>query len=149
MTHTIYTRDPADTICRRMSEGESLRSICRDSGMPSEGAVRAWAREDRDGFAARYRHARDLLLEYWSDQIVDLADQGDLDPRDRQVRIDVRKWLMSKLAPKRYGDRLLHAGDPENPMRVLHEQVSLDALSPEQVDALEQFTKSILEAKRG
>ena len=149
MTHTIYTRDPADTICRRMSEGESVRSICRDSGMPSEGAVRAWAREDRDGFAARYRHARDLLLEYWSDQIVDLADQGDLDPRDRQVRIDVRKWLMSKLAPKRYGDRLLHAGDPENPMRVLHEQVSLDALSPEQVDALEQFTKSILEAKRG
>ena len=149
MTNTIYTRELADTICRRMAEGESLRAICRDAGMPSEGAVRAWAREDRDGFSARYRQARDMLLEYWSDQIVDLADQGDLDPRDRQVRIDVRKWLMSKLAPKRYGDRLLHAGDPENPMRVLHEQVSLDALSPEQVDALEQFTKSILEAKRG
>lgn len=116
--------------------------------MPSEGTVRGWARDDRDGFGLRYRQARDLQLDAWSDLIVDVADDGELDPRDRQVRIETRKWIMSKLAPRRYGDRLLHASDPDNPLRVLHEQVSLDKLSPEQLDALEAFTRSVLEARQ-
>src|SRR3984885_1609387 len=91
MTDCLYTRELADEICRRISEGESLRSICRDPGMPSEGAVRGWSREDRDGFAIRFRIARDLQLDCWSDLIVDLADRQDLDPRDRAIRIDTRK----------------------------------------------------------
>jgi hypothetical protein len=144
MADCLYTRQLADEICRRISEGESLRSICRDPGFPSEGSVRAWLREDRDGFAVRFRIARDLQLDCWSDQIVDLADRDDLDPRDRQVRIDVRKWLMAKLAPKRYGERLLHASDPENPIQVLHQQVSLDSLKPEQINALEAFVNAAL-----
>jgi Bacteriophage Sf6, terminase small subunit-like len=116
-TWRLYTRALADQICRRISEGESLRSICRDPKFPSEGSVRAWSRQDRDGFATRFRIARDLQLDCWSDLIVDLADRQDLDPRDRAIRIDTRKWLMSKLAPKRYGERLLHASDPENRKR--------------------------------
>ena len=108
-----YTRYLAVEICRRMAEGESLRSVCRNAGMPSEGAVRGWSHGGRDGFAARRGEARALQQEYWADEIVDLAD---LDPRDRQVRIDTRKWLMSKLAPRRYGDRLLHAGDLDTPI---------------------------------
>src|SRR3954470_5518267 len=100
MTDSMYTSALADTICERLSEGESLRSICRDPGMPTEGAVRAWARENRDGFASRYRLARELQLEFWADQIVEIADASASDPRDRQVRIDTRKWLMSKLGPR-------------------------------------------------
>ena len=92
--------------------------------MPTEGAVRTWARDNRDGFGARYRLARELQLDHWADVIIDIADEPDRDPRDRQVRIDTRKWIMSKLAPRRYGDRLLLAGEAENPIRVLYEQVS-------------------------
>ena len=44
---------------------------------------------------------------------------------------------MSKLAPRRYGDRLLLAGEAQNPARVLYEQVSWEKLTPEQLDALE------------
>jgi hypothetical protein len=102
MADGFYTPALADAICMRISEGESLRSVCRDPGMPTEGAVRAWARDNRDGFGARYRLARELQLEFWADQIVEIADEGDRDPRDRQVRIDTRKWLMSKLAARRY-----------------------------------------------
>ena len=36
-----------------------------------------------------------------------------------RVRIDARKWLLSKLAPKKYGDKLEFAGDPNNP--IVHE----------------------------
>ena len=85
-----------------MSEGKSLRAICRDPDMPSEGTVRDWAIRDVDGFGERHRAARQLLLEYWSDEIVSIADDGELDPRDRQIRTGVRQWPISKLTPQRY-----------------------------------------------
>jgi hypothetical protein len=149
MAQTNYTSELADAICDRMIEGESLRAICRDPGMPSEGTVRGWAVRDHDGFGERYRAARSLLLEAWADQIVDIADEADLDPRDRQIRVHTRQWLMSKLAPRRYGERLLHSGDPENPLRVMHQQVSLENLTEDQLAALEKFTQSLVEAKSG
>ena len=148
MPENLYTPALADTICKRISEGESLRAICRDPGMPSEGTVRGWAREDRDGFGARYRLARELQLDHWADVIIDIADEGDRDPRDRQVRIEARKWVMSKLGPRRYGDRLLVAGEGENPLRVLHEQVSVERLSSDQLFALEAFATVMVQKQR-
>jgi hypothetical protein len=147
MPNNLYTPALADTICKRISEGESLRAICRGPGMPSEGTVRGWAREDRDGFGSRYRLARELQLDHWADVIIDIADEGDRDPRDRQVRIEARKWVMSKLAPRRYGDRLLVAGEAENPLRVLHEQVSVEKLSSDQLSALETFALAMLQTR--
>ena len=144
MTLTNYTREISDTICARMSEGKSVRAICRDPGMPSEGTVRGWAVRDVDGFGDRYRSARQMLLEYWADQIVDIADDGELDPRDRQIRTAVRQWLMSKLAPRRYGDRVQIGGDPESPLQIMHREVSLSDLSKAQLDALQHFTHSLL-----
>jgi hypothetical protein len=92
--------------------------------------------------------ASELQLDYWADEIVELADRGELDPRDRQVRIDARKWIMSKLAPRRYGDRLLLAGEADSPLRVLHEQVSVEALSPDQLEAIAVLAHAML-AKQG
>ena len=103
MSDCLYTPALAETVCKRIAQGESLRAICRDSGMPTEGAVRGWARDNRDGFGARYRLARELQFEFWADQIVEIADASEADPCDPQVRIDVRKWLLSKLAARRYG----------------------------------------------
>ena len=148
MSDCLYTPALAETVCKRIAEGESLRAICRDSGMPTEGAVRAWARDNRDGFGSRYRLARELQFEFWADQIVEIADASEADPRDRQVRIDVRKWLLSKLAARRYGDRLLVAGEPENPIRVLHEQVSLNSLTSDQLASLEIFVQAMVQKQR-
>ncbi len=148
MTLTNYTRQIADTICTRMSEGESLRAICRDPGMPSEGTVRGWAVRDVDGFAERYRAARILLMEYWSDEIVAIADDGQLDPRDRQIRTSVRQWIMSKIAPRRYGDKVQIGGDVDSPLRIMYQQTSLEDLTVVQLGALEGFALSLLtEAK--
>src|ERR1051325_2910649 len=136
MPETRYTPERANEICRRMSEGEPLRQICRDLGMP-ESSVRQWCRDDRSGFAAQYHEARRLQIECWSDEIVLIANRDDLEPQDKRVRIDTFKWLMSKLFPKNWGERLLVAGEAENPLRVLHEQVNLDRLTSEQLGALE------------
>ena len=143
MTLSNYTREIADTICTRMSEGFSLRSICRDPGMPSEGTVRGWAVRDVDGFAERYRGARLLLMEYWSDQIVDIADDSELDPRDRQIRTAVRQWIMARISPRRWGDKMQLGSDPDAPLRIMHQQASLESLTVVQLEALERFALAL------
>jgi len=147
VTETRYTSEYAEEVCRRMAEGASLREVCRDNGMP-ESSVRQWIRDDRDGFAARYQTARALQVESWSDQIIEIANREDLDPQDKRLRCDNLRWLMSKLLPKRYGDRLLVAGDAENPLQVLHQQVSLVDLTDVQLEALDKFTRSLSDVKQ-
>src|SRR3982074_2688528 len=77
-----------------------------------------------------------------------IGNREDLDPQDKRVRCDNLKWLMSKLLPKRYADRLLVAGDAENPLQVLHQQVSLVDLTNDQLDALDKFTRSLSDVKQ-
>jgi hypothetical protein len=144
-----YTPGMAAEICRRMSEGEPLRQICRDPDMPPESTVRSWARANTGGFAADYYEARQLQVHAWADEIVLLANRDDLDPQDKRVRIDTLKWLCSKLIPQRYGDRLLHAGDPEAPIQHVHQDISaaLDSLSPQQLDDLVRFSQSLAQSR--
>ena len=77
---------------------------------------------------------------------MDIADDEEADPRSRQIRTGVRQWLMSKLAPRRYGDKVQIGGDPESPLQVMHSQVSLSELTDAQLEALQNFTKSLLDA---
>lgn len=54
----------------------------------------------------RYARAKSDGLEAIANDTLAIADDDDLDPNDKRVRIDTRKWLLSKLVPKVYGDRL-------------------------------------------
>lgn len=53
-----------------------------------------------------------------AEQTMEISDDLTEDANSRRVRIDTRKWLLSKLAPKKYGDRIEIAGDKENPLEV-------------------------------
>jgi hypothetical protein len=100
-----YTPKIAAEICRRLASGEGLRGICRDSGMPSEALVRSWAIDNVDGFSARYARAREIQADVLAEDTVEIADTEE-DPQKARVRIDARKWFASKVAPKKYGDRI-------------------------------------------
>ena len=82
-------------------------------------------------------------MDYWADEIVDIADDGELDPRDRQIRTSVRQWIMSKVS-RHYADKVQIAGDPDSPLQIMHREVSLEDLSDAQLDALQRFTQSLL-----
>lgn len=118
-----FKQETADAICERLACGESLRAICRDDGFPSEATVRGWARDDVAAFAAQYARAREIGYDCMAEQILELADKSRLgrkvvrdkdgisvteaDMVDRtKLQIDVRKWLLSKMLPKRYGEKL-------------------------------------------
>jgi hypothetical protein len=118
---STYCAASAKRICERLAMGETLRGICCAKGMPNESTVRGWVVQDVDGFAARYARARDMGLDTLADEVLEIADDdtrdGYLDAdgsrkqnnaaihRDR-LRVDTRKWYLSKLAPKRYGQRV-------------------------------------------
>jgi hypothetical protein len=98
-------------ILDELAEGRSLRSICRESGMPSVSTVMRWASEDLE-FQEQYARAREAGSDAMAEDIQDISDDGSLDPNDRRIRIDARKWLLAKRQPKKYGDKqtLEHSG---------------------------------------
>lgn len=53
----------------------------------------------------------DARSEKLADEIVGIADDPLLDPNDKRIRVDARKWIASKLKPKKYGDRIAHDVD--------------------------------------
>jgi hypothetical protein len=54
------------------------------------------------------------------DEILTLADDKTEDSNSRRLRVDTRKWIMSKVLPKIYGDamQLKHADHEGNAMHV-------------------------------
>lgn len=110
-----YSEEIADLICLRLAQGESLRAICRDNDMPGERTVYSWLFND-EAFQHKYARAREAQAEPHLEDILQIADDPELKADDKRVRIDARKWAMSKLAAKKYGDRTLIGSDPDNPL---------------------------------
>ena len=96
-----------EAICERLVAGEGLKAICRDSDMPSEGAVyRAMAKDE--SVRSHIARAREVQQDAQADMIVEMADNATAE--DWQVvklRIWTRQWVMARLAPKKYGDRII------------------------------------------
>src|SRR5262249_15462730 len=116
MTRTRFTPEIWATVLDRVSNGDSLRQVCRTDGFPPEATIRNWIRSDQE-LATQYAQARVLQIESRADEVRDEAFMDDLEPDDKRVRVDALKWLLSKLKPERYGvDRLLVVGDQANPI---------------------------------
>ena len=86
------------------------------AGEPAKKALKArninprvfWAFLGQNSAAAeKYAQARARGLDRWAEEMVEISADSSLTPEDRRIRIDTLKWLLSKLAPKKYGD-LLH-----------------------------------------
>lgn len=122
---STYSKALAATICERLSDGESLRAICRNPDMPSRDSVFRWLRVHPE-FSDQYARARELQADALADEILAIADDGSRDyvidedgikrvdhehiQRSR-LRVDARKWYAAKLAPKKYGDKIEHSAD--------------------------------------
>jgi hypothetical protein len=121
-----YSAERAAEICDLLAEGLSLRQIAARDGMPTKTTILRWlTHPDHADFRAQYARAREAQTEHFADEILEIADDGSNDWMEREtekgdiqavvdhehinrsrLRIDARKWLMAKLAPKKYGDKL-------------------------------------------
>lgn len=113
-------------VLQGMRDGLSAFKACQAAGVP-QSTFNRWV-DANAKLAEDYAHAREDLIERMANDVLELADSevpetGD-GKRDwqaiqqRKLQVDSRKWLLSKLAPKKYGDRLELAGDKENPLQV-------------------------------
>lgn len=135
-SQSIYSEKVVEKICARLEKGESLRSICRDAQMPGRTTIDRWIAEKPE-FAKRYFESRNIGLDTLADEVLEIADDGSNDYMKEQssdgaeiykvngehinrsrLRVDTRKWYLSKLAPKRYGEsqRIEHTGKDGGPI---------------------------------
>lgn len=127
-----YTPEIAEEICRRLASGEYLPAICRDPEMPDIATVTRWKHKHPD-FRAAYAQAREDRAEIWAEEINAIGDDGSNDYtasedgelvvnsehiQRSKLRCDNRKWLLSRLLPKQYGDKTTIAGDLDAPLTI-------------------------------
>src|ERR1041385_2420461 len=112
---TKYTKVLADTICKRIAEGESLRTIVKDEKIPSASTICRWLLDDtKKPFWEQYEKARNVQAELMFEELLDIADDGTNDWMEREtkdgsytvlnneaigrsrLRVDTRKWYLSR-----------------------------------------------------
>jgi hypothetical protein len=110
-----YKVEIADEIISRLMAGESVAAICRDPKMPAEATFYNWlADKDNSALLERYVRACEVRAFQMADEIIEIADDYDrAGTNDRRLSVETRKWMMARLAPKKYGDKveLEHGGE--------------------------------------
>lgn len=152
---TSFTPELGKEICMRMADGESVRQIARDDNMPCRRAINNWifkaketdAPEELKVFMHQYREAEMLRAEEMFDEMADIAHDGSNDWMDREtksggvvevlnsehvqrskLRIDTMKWKLSKMIPKKYGDKIQQEISGTVTTMTAHEKMMLDMI---------------------
>jgi len=117
-------RKIADMVLAGMRGGLSTFKACAAVGVHHSTFV-GWVGEDAE-LANNYARAREDLIERIANEVIELSDvdvgmqpDGKKDwaaVQKQKLQVDTRKWLLSKLAPRKYGEKLEVSGDPENPL---------------------------------
>jgi hypothetical protein len=135
-----------DFICGRIAcSSKSIAKILAvgygEWSLPDYTTFMQWLRED-EKISHQYARAKDDQADFMADETLEIADDDVMEPlivdgipvqvdgklvmvrsnvavQHAKLRVDARKWLASKLKPKKYGDKTTIAGDAENPLAVL------------------------------
>jgi hypothetical protein len=130
--------DICDLVLSGMRGGLSAFKACEAAGVPHS-TFMEWLKMDAE-LADRYARAREDLIERIANETMAIADQAfteieeqtldakgkpvavkkkvPVDVQRARLQVDTRKWLLSKLAPKKYGEKLELTGDPDRPLAI-------------------------------
>jgi len=119
----MFSQEVADAICERIAEGEPLRAICREEGMPAWRTIYDWI-DAEPAFAARFARAREVGFDAIAAQTLEIADTPQEGIRSevtddgktkevredmlghRKLQIETRLKLLAKWSPKKYGEKI-------------------------------------------
>lgn len=129
MTWTPEKKEEAiKDVLEHVSKGGSVNSIIQKSSrdvIPSWPTWQEWVNED-DDLAKRYARAREDRAELIFEEILQIADDSTNDftgidagngmildqkfdyehVQRSRLRVDARKWMLGKMSPKKFGDKL-------------------------------------------
>lgn len=135
----MYSRDEKaawiEKIIAGVESGKSLSATCAEIGFERK-TFELWVEND-EKLSSRYARAKVLRADHLFDEIISISDT----PAERMIqlgtdgaggseridpayvtwqknRIDARKWALSKMLPKKYGDRveMEHSGEVKGPL---------------------------------
>ena len=152
-----YDRETiTEFVCSELALGKSLRSILdADDKLPSASTFLDWIGAD-SFLAEQYAHARQMAYELLADEIVAIADENyttdEHGVRERlsseaiqrnRLRVDTRKWMLSKMLPKVYGDKIQteHTGKDGGPIQLA--AVDLRNLSDSELDDMQRLLDKV------
>ena len=95
-----------EEILSQIASGKSLSRICEENGWPKTSVYEWLAKNCPEQYAQAMRTRADV----YRDEIISIADDENLvtneDVAKAKLKIETRKWLMGKMAPKKYGDKV-------------------------------------------
>lgn len=112
---STFSEELTTVILTRVMAGESLRKVCDTEGMPARSTVHLWLAAHSE-FSDQYARACEIRAEHLFDEMFDIADNEKGDATRDRLRVDTRKWALSKMNPKKYSDKTTLAGDPSAPI---------------------------------
>lgn len=128
-----YTPQLGERICAEIAAGRSVRAICEDEWCPVSSTIFYWLAGNKQ-FSEQYAQAREQQAELFAEQIIEIADDARNDFMEREtekgaivlcdheninrsrLRVDARKWVVSKILPKKYGDSVKVGDMQGNPL---------------------------------
>ncbi len=128
--HSEYNDEIGKEICDTIAtSSKGIKALCKlHPHWPCPDTIFRW-RKEMLNFSDLYARAKQMQVEVFVDEIIEIADDSSKDytvndqgktvvdhehiQRSR-VRIDTRKWIAGKLAPRIYGDKIEIKSDPNN-----------------------------------
>lgn len=122
-----------EAVIPLLMDGKSLRAACREVEIaPSTVLDRVKTIPE---YGEQYTRAREIGYKLLADELLEISDEKEVQARHdgedvrldlsptaiarNRLRVDTRKWMLSKMLPKIYGDKVTVGGDPENPVQVV------------------------------
>lgn len=103
---TAYTPELGDLICEGVSRKKALAKLCdSNDSLPTPKTVYNWLRSHEE-FLQNYTRAKEDQADYLVEECLDIADDVEIDPANKRIMVDTRKWIASKYRHKKYGDKM-------------------------------------------
>lgn len=161
-----FTPELADRICAEISQGFSLRTICKADDMPCVATIFNWFRK-HPTFVEQYARAKDEQADSLVEEILDIADDGSNDWMERtgkdgesvgwqlngehvqrsKLRVDSRKWIASKLKPKKYGERITQEVSGPDGGPIVTNARDLSVLTDDELAAFTAISRKLTESR--
>lgn len=125
---SLYNFELAEKICLEIAtSSHGLHFICKNNPeFPDYATVFRWLNNPKhEEFRDLYARAKEEQAEYMAEETLGIADDSRQDTEIRysasgepyevedkewasrsRLRVETRKWLMSKLKPKKFGDKI-------------------------------------------
>lgn len=165
ITNKTYTEEQrieiTNKVCELMKTGVACIKACEQVGVKNS-TFTSWLTPN-SWHNEQYQHARNMLIERWAEEVITLPDARDdhyyTDEHGNKkydnaavnltrLQVDSRKWVLSKLASPRFGDRVINEHVGAGGGAIVTANVDLTRLESSEIDNLESLMTKLLTAPK-